>query len=152
MLNIYELNFSWRLALIFSLQHIGAIIIALLVPLALWLKCLVLLLCCGSAVIVWRRYRSQPAIVRFRQDDGGDWWIVDWQGQVKTAKLLGNSICSCYFVLLNFKEKGKKRRISAMIMSDAMAPDAFRRLRVHLQHKNPCNNSSANGKRAQYKL
>lgn len=128
----FELIPSWYLTLIFLLLHSGAIAIVLwIVPLNVF-KISLLVLCCGSLFYALRSLFNATAILRFWLESDHSWSLQQRNGQIFVATLCGDSLCTEYFVLLNFKRDSKKFRRSIMILPDAMTSDDFRQLRISL--------------------
>ncbi len=131
----FVLKPSKYLVTIYLLIHLGAIAILLLLPLAIWIKLLLFTFCVASLTFNLRQQAlrlSARSIVNFWQTSSGLWSLQDRQGRILSANLQGDSICTLYFVLLNFRLSRWQRR-SVIILPDAIHQDDLRRLRVLLR-------------------
>lgn len=132
----FELKFSWYLTVFYLILHGGAIAIIFWIINQNFLKLILVTLCFTSLIFIFRQQAmrlNSKSIVKFWQDSERNWHFEQRNGQIALAQLRGDSICTLYFVLLNFKEESKKLTRSVMIFPDAMYPDDFRRLRVCLR-------------------
>lgn len=132
----FELKSSWYLTILFLLLHAGAIAIIFWVIPQNLVKLLLMTLCIASLIYILRQqamHLNAKSIVKFWQDSDHNWNLQQRNGQITLAKLRGDSICTLYFVLLNFNEDSKKFRRSVMIFPDAMNYNDFRHLRVCLK-------------------
>jgi hypothetical protein len=132
---------SMRLALLFMLLHIGAmvcIVLAAVPPVlqgGLLVMCVVSLLWC-LLQHAWLKLPS--AIVQLWVDENGAWHLQAKNGKVHSAHLQGDSIVTPQWLLLNFKQVRKSWGLSAnrsiVLCLDSLDPVTFRRLRVYLNY------------------
>ncbi len=76
--------------------------------------------------------RSPYSVVGIRADEHKQWWLHTTLGQCVAARLLGDSFLCRYFLVLNFKCHRKWGIVSVVLFKDAVAPQAFRRLKGYL--------------------
>lgn len=119
---------------VFLLLLIGAGAMVILLTLAMdWkLKSLIISLCLLGFLLVLRDMNKINKL--WCPHESEDWQIQDKYGQVWTARLCDDSVCTLYFALLNFKSANRKRRHSVMIFPDSLNATSFRRLRVFLKN------------------
>lgn len=78
--------------------------------------------------------RSAPTALRsVGWSANGDWRLTRTDGSSATAELLGDSFVHPVLTVLNFRIVGTRRRESAVIMRDTLAPEPFRQLRVRIK-------------------
>lgn len=78
--------------------------------------------------------RSAPTALRSAGwSANGDWRLTRTDGSSVTAELLGDSFVHPVLTVLNFRIVGTRRRESAVIMRDTLAPEPFRQLRVRIK-------------------
>ena len=137
-IKFFRLKPSYYLAVLLFIIHGGALACLWILVWPWWTKLLLALACLMSFVTLFRQHvlLSNPrSVVEFWQQSGGRWQLRDNQAQLKTAKLADNSICTRYFVLLNFNCLNKKQGActSVLVFSDSLAEHEFRRLRRQLR-------------------
>jgi len=77
---------------------------------------------------------SPHSVIEFWQQSSGCWQLRNNLGEVNLLNLAGDSVCTRYFVLLNFISLSKKKRkISLVLLPDSLSPKDFRQLRRQLQ-------------------
>ena len=130
---------SHYLAILLLIIHGGAIACLWVVPWPWWTKLLLVVAALVSFMTLFRQHvllNTPQSIIEFWQQQGGHWQIKDNLSEIKTAKLADNSICTRYFVLLNFNCLNKRQpasNISVLVLSDSLNDHDFRRLRRQLQ-------------------
>jgi hypothetical protein len=135
----FRLRSSYYLATLLFIIHGGAMACLYILPWPWWTKLLLALACLMSFVILFRQHvllNDPYAIVEFWQQNSGYWQLKNNLAQIKTAKLADNSICTRYFVLLNFNCLNKQRRkqtISVVVLADSLNVQEFRQLRRQLR-------------------
>jgi len=131
----FALNPSYYFALLLLLLHVGAVLILLALQLP-WLMTVLLGILCGMSLAnTMQRYAmlaNPQAIIGFWQDKAGEWFLQEKRGKIHSAQLLGNSFCSRYLVLLNFKLAEKRRKRPVIILADSLSHSMFRQLQVQL--------------------
>lgn len=133
--NFYRLKSSYYLAILFLVIHGGAIACLCFLPWPWWTKLLLTLACLMSLVTLFCQHvllNNPHSIIEFWQSEGC-WKLKNNLGEVKLLNLVGDSICTRYFIILNFSAlKQKKSKISLIILPDSLSPKEFRQLRRQL--------------------
>lgn len=137
-IKLFRLRPSYYLAILLLIIHGGAIACLWVLPWPWWSKLLLALACLMSFIALFRQhvFLSNPrSVIEFWQQNGRQWQLRDNLKGIKTAKLADNSICTRYFVLLNFNylNKQKSHHISVLVLSDSLNDQDFRRLRRQLR-------------------
>lgn len=140
-INFFRLKPSNYLAILLLIIHGGAIACLWILAWPWWTKLLLALACLMSFVTLFRQHvllNNPRSVVEFWQQSAGHWQLKDNLAELKTAKLADNSICTRYFVLLNFNCLNKQHasRISVLVFSDSLDEKNFRRLRRQLRSTN----------------
>jgi len=79
-------------------------------------------------------YRCAPqSITKMLWRNGGDWRLVTHSGDVLEADLLPTTFVHPLLVVLNFRAANPLRRVSVVLLPDAIATTQFRRLRARLR-------------------
>ncbi len=73
------------------------------------------------------------SIVGLIWDIDDDWFILQKNGEKKSATLDGNSFIHPFFSILNFKQDGRVLTRSVILLKDNINQNVFRRLRVRLK-------------------
>jgi hypothetical protein len=139
-IKFFRLKPSYYLAILLLIIHGGAIACLWLLPWPWWTKFLLVLAALMSFITLFCQHvllNNPRSIVEFWQQNGGHWQLRDNLSEVKTAKLADNSICTRYFVLLNFNYLGKQHvpRSSILVLSDSLTEHDFRQLRRQLKSR-----------------
>lgn len=133
--NFYRLKSSYYLAILFLVIHGGAIACLCFLPWPWWTKLLLTLACLMSLVTLFCQHvllNNPHSIIEFWQSEGC-WKLKNNLGEVKLLNLVDDSICTRYFIILNFSAlKQKKSKISLIILPDSLSPKEFRQLRRQL--------------------
>lgn len=135
----FRLKPSYYLAILLLIIHGGAIACLWVVPWPWWTKLLLVLAALVSFMTLFRQHvllNNPRSVIEFWQQNGGHWQLKDNLAEIKTAKLADNSICTRYFVLLNFNCFNKQQpasHVSVLVLSDSLNDHDFRRLRRQLQ-------------------
>lgn len=132
----FELKPSAILAALLLILHGGAIIILFWISWPFWIKSSLILICIGDFILQWQRHArlsNKSSVTHFWLESNGTWNLQYQDGKVAMGVLQGDSVCTVYFVLLNFKIENKRWRTSIIILPDAMHKDNLRRLRVLLR-------------------
>jgi hypothetical protein len=137
-IKFFRLKSSYYLAILLLIIHGGAIACLWLLPWPWWTKLLLVLASLMSFITLFRQHvlLSNPrSVVEFWQQNSGCWQLRNNLAEVKTVKLADNSICTRYFVLLNFNclAKSPDARISILVLSDSLSEQDFRHLRRQLR-------------------
>lgn len=133
----YRLRSSYYLAILFLIIHGGAIAFLCFLPWPWWTRLLLTLACLMSLIILFCQHillNNPHSIIGFWQKSGC-WQLKDNRGEIKQFTLAEDSICTRYFILLNFRLLTKKKtKISLIILPDSLRPNEFRQLRRQLYH------------------
>jgi len=133
----FRLRSSYYLAILLLIVHGGAIACLCFLPWPWWTKLILASACLLSFVKLFHQHAllsSPRSIIEFWQPNAGYWQLRDNSAEIKAAKLSDNSICTQYFVLLNFDcPKYRPRHISVLILSDSLDVQDFRQLRRQLR-------------------
>lgn len=140
-IKFFRLKPSHYLAVLLLIIHGGALACLWILAWPWWTKLLLALACLMSFVTLFRQHvllNNPRSIVEFWQQSGGHWQLRDNLAELKTAKLADNSICTRYFVLLNFNGLNKQQasRISVLVFADSLSEQDFRCLRRQLRSTN----------------
>ena len=140
-IKLFRLKPSYYLAVLLFILHGGALACLWILAWPWWTKLLLALACLMSFVTLFRQHvllNNPSSVVEFWQQSGGHWQLRDNLAELKTVKLANNSICTRYFVLLNFNCLNKQRapRVSVLVFSDSLPDHDFRRLRRQLRSTN----------------
>ncbi len=142
-IKLFRLRPSYYLAILLLIIHGGAIACLWILVWPWWAKLLLAFACLMSFVALFCQHvllSNAHSIIEFWQQTGGLWQLRDNLGESRTAKLADNSICTRYFVLLNFYYLKKQKRISVrtsvLVLPDSLADQDFRRLRRQLRSTN----------------
>lgn len=133
----FELGPSRYLAILLASMHGGALIIVMVLTLLWWLKVGLILLCLISFAFQYCQHvlrKKSNAIVKVWKTEKEDWQVQDKRGQVWTARLCNDSVCTLYFALLNFRLVNKKTRRSIVVLPDSLDSVSFRHLRVFFKN------------------
>lgn len=126
---------SKALTLFFCFVHIGAVLILLMMRLPVGIKFLSLLLCLWNLWYCLGRYILcvlPNAITQAWRTGSGEWLLLQRNGSLRQAQLLGNSFTSPYLVILNFRIVASKKHVSLLLAFDCYESEVFRRMRVAL--------------------
>lgn len=77
--------------------------------------------------------RNVKSLIAIQADKKHQWHLIDRSGEIVSAQLCGDSICTRWLVILNFRLNGVKKILSLLIFPDSTAAENFRRLRVYLK-------------------
>jgi len=106
---------------------------ALIVP--LWGKLLLSLAVIGSLVQNLRRHaflQSRSSIIQIVWERGGEWSLMQRNGDVHEARLLPSTFVHHHLIILNFHLADSWQRPSVVLFDDAAAVGTLRQLRVRL--------------------
>lgn len=133
----YRLKSSYYLAIFLLIVHGGAIACLCFLPWPWWTRLLLSLACLMSFVTLFCQHvllNNPHSIIEFWQQSSGCWQLRNNLGEVSKLSLANDSICTRYFVLLNFVSLGKKKsKISLVLLPDSLNSKDFRRLCRQLQ-------------------
>lgn len=131
-----EIGASRALTIIAVALHAGAIAVSVLLPVAWWLRAILALLVVANGYLVVSRHTlrfARSAIVAFAMEQEGD--ACRWRYRAAADWVDGQLIdrwVRAPLTLLVLRRKGKWWPVSLVLAADAVAPEAFRRLRVRL--------------------
>jgi hypothetical protein len=135
-LPVMELRSSRQLALILGCAHLGAWLALAMLPTAFWLQA------CGGAALLLsaahsiHRYalrRGRHAAVALHFTDREQLRVRMCDDSWHTGHVLGSSTVGTSLTLLNIALDGRRLPLHVVLMSDSLASDDFRRLRVWLR-------------------
>lgn len=133
--NFYRLKPSYYLAILLLVIHGGAIACLCFLPWPWWTKLLLSLACLMSFVTLFCQHvllNNPRSVIEFWQDTHC-WQLRNNRGEVSRLNLADDSMCTRYFVLLNFTALNKKKKkISLIILPDSLNAKDFRQLRRQL--------------------
>lgn len=118
------------------LVHALSFIVLFSLPLAPGWKYGLSVLCLLNLVDSWRQYvclKGRKAVIQLSQRHAHFWQLETAEGERFLARLAGESICTPWLVVLNFRQPKQWFATSVVIPRDAMDADSFRRLRVRLR-------------------
>ena len=128
------LRSSSRLAGLFVAMGVMAGCAIMLLPLEWWLQCM--LMTGVIAVVAWHiwrdAWRGHPeAPVLIELDHEGKFWLTMRNGLRDAAQVQGSSLVTASLTVLNLRVE--QRRVSCLILPDAVEAEPFRLLRVWLR-------------------
>lgn len=131
-----------RYFLIFLLLcHLGAVAAITVLPLPIWGILLLTTLLAANLVYDIRRHivrKSPQTPLKLWLDEKDQWFLSRRDKLVIPVSLLGDSFCSAFVIILNFKpipEDKKPRRISVVIFPDSVDPASYRELKAWMAIK-----------------
>ena len=134
--NFYRLKSSYYFAIFLLVAHGGAIACLCFLPWPWWSKLLLSLVCLMSFATLFCQHillNNPNSVIEFWQQSSGSWQLRNNLGEVKLFNLADDSICTRYFVLLNFASLDKKKsKISLVLLPDSLNPKDFRQLHRQL--------------------
>jgi toxin CptA len=135
-LHVIELRPSRQLVLTLGGAHLGALLVLVLLPVALWLQAggAVLLLSSAAYAIrrhAWRRGRS--AVTALHCIDREQLRVRMHDGTWHAGRVLGSSTVGTICTVLNIRLTDHRLLLHIIIMNDSVAAEDFRRLRVWLR-------------------
>jgi hypothetical protein len=134
--NFYRLKSSYYFAIFLLVVHGGAIACLCFLSWPWWTKLLLSLACLMSFVSLFCQHillNNPHSVIEFWQQSSGSWQLRNNLGEVKLFNLADDSICTRYFVLLNFASLDKKKsKISLVLLPDSLNPKDFRQLHRQL--------------------
>lgn len=135
----YRLKSSYYLAIFILVVHGGAIACLCFLLWPWWTKLLLSLACLMSFVTLFCQHvllNNPHSIIEFWQLSPACWQLRNNLGEVSLQQLADDSICTRYFVLLNFVALNKKKtKISLVLLPDSLSPKDFRQLHRQLQQR-----------------
>lgn len=133
---LLELQSSRIFAVILIFIYGGALICLNLSSISIWLKIILTLFITVSFLMSLNKFilfKSAEAIMSIKTDKKNQWSLIKRSGEVVSARLYGDSICTRWLVILNFRLYDVNKRLSLLIFSDSADAEAFRRLRAYLR-------------------
>jgi hypothetical protein len=134
--NFYRLKSSYYFAIFLLVVHGGAIACLCFLSWPWWTKLLLSLACLMSFVTLFCQQvllNNPHSVIEFWQQSLDSWQLRNNLGEVKLFNLADDSICTRYFVLLNFVSLDKKKsKISLVLLPDSLNPKDFRQLHRQL--------------------
>lgn len=121
-----------------TILHLSAILGILTLSIASWIWQMSLMLICLAGWLhayryyIARNYQNSVAHLHLQAD--GSWLILQRNGMALQASLVGESICTQWFVLIKFKLPNRKMTLPILLCRDEIGQDLLRRLRVWLLH------------------
>ena len=133
---LIELLPSRWLFVVLSFMHAGAMLVLLPLPWPWWSQTV---LCGIIAISLWHQLRTHAlliapqAVVTLLWDADDEWTLHLQNKQTLSGELAHSTFIHPWLTVLNFKNPGKWRQRSVIILPDNIHPDVFRQLRVRLQ-------------------
>ncbi len=135
--DFYRIKSSYYLAIFLLVVHGGAIACLCFLPWPWWTRLLLSFACIMSFVTLFCQHvllNNPHSVIEFWQQGSGKWQLRNNLGEVKLLSLANDSICTRYFVLLNFVSLDKRKsKISLVLLPDSLNSKDFRRLRRQIQ-------------------
>lgn len=128
-----ELQSSKILALILIAVHGGALMSLNISSLPIAIRMILAALIVLSGVLTLNKYHFLQNIVGIKTDKKNQWSLINSSGEIISAQLKGDSICTQWLVILNFRVQDVKKIYSIVILPDSLDHDNFRRLRAYLR-------------------
>ena len=131
-----ELQSSKIFAAILIFIYGGALICLNLSSLSIWLKIILTLFIIVTFLISLNKlilFKSAESIMIIKADKKNQWNLINRSGEFFSAKLCGNSICTRWLVILNFRVHEVNKILSLLIFPDSIDAEDFRRLRAYLR-------------------
>ncbi len=122
------------LAIGLALAHLGALLIAALLPWPGWAK-LVLALSLAASLcwsLAWHVWRRGDAIIEAILHGDGSWTVETRQAEALAATLAPDSLVTLPLTVLVFTLAAGRRR-ALLVLPDTIDPETNRRLRVRLR-------------------
>ena len=137
---IFSLKSSYYLAVFLLIIHGAAIACLCFLAWPWWTTVLLALACLMSFVALFRQHVlliNPHSVIEFWQQNLDHWQFRDNLSIVKTVRIADSSICTRYFVLLDFLSLDKLRptRKIVLILADSLDSKAFRQLRRQLRSR-----------------
>lgn len=132
-----ELKPSWLLAAFFLFIYLSALACLFLLQLPWTIKLVLSILSISSFGITLRRYallRSPKSILKITQLADREWRLYNRHGDEIRANLLGSSVKTPYFMLLNFSQLDRFCRYKVIVIPQFNFAHDFRRLQIALFH------------------
>ena len=132
----FNLQFSRYSLAVALILHCGTMCVIFLLLLPWYMKLLLVMLPLSSLIILLCQQilRSAPSAIIKLTRSNQTWLLQANSGAAISAVLRGDSICTLYFVLLSFKVVDARKKISLIILPDALPGDSFRQLRRTLKN------------------
>lgn len=131
---------SWRLAAILVLGHGGVAAIVLWLEISFAWRIALIALLIVSLIHELRTTALRlgaNAVNTLRIAADNTFSVQTRRGDWRTCEVLGSTYVTAFLTVLNLRLAGQRRMRSVVLMSDSMAADDFRRLRVWLRWRPP---------------
>lgn len=131
-----ELRPSKIFAVILILIYSGATICLNLSAVPIYLKIIftlfimIIFLFNFNKIVLLKNEKSLQVITA---DKKHQWHLINRAGKIFSAQICGDSICTRWLVILNFRVTGIKKILSILVFPDATTTEDFRRLRAYLR-------------------
>jgi hypothetical protein len=133
---LLELKSSKIFAGILIFIYGGSFICLNLSSLSIWIKIVLALIIAVSFLISLNKFillRSADSILNIKSDKKNQWYLMNRSAELMTGQLCGDSICTRWLVILNFRIiAAKKKNLSLLIFPDSIDAENFRKLRAYL--------------------
>lgn len=132
----YHLKSSQLLCYLLGFIYVGSIICSWYTAIPWWISSLLTILCIyiGYNTIYKYTFVNYPwAVNLLWQDLSGIWYLLNNQGKIHEAQLMGDSYLSSWLIIANFELLDNGKRISILITKDRLNKNEFRRLTVQLR-------------------
>lgn len=131
---IINIKVSRLLGLALIVSHMGAALLAVLLPWPTWFQAMLVGGIVASALHVVRRHawrRGPGAVTGLEIDTDGDYFICRDAGDWLPCRYV-ESFLSPWLVIVRLTPEGRRRPVSVLLAADAVAPEEFRELRARL--------------------
>lgn len=125
----FSLKRSFALFLILLVLHLGALAALFFTSINLLIK-IFFGVCIFVSFVFYHQKQSLISKIIYRPDK--PWKLITRAGQVEEGALLPDSFRTRWLVILNFKKLVNGRRMTVVILPDALSFHEFRQLRVLL--------------------
>jgi toxin CptA len=132
----YRIARSLQLAAILAAGHCGVAALILLLDIAPAWQAAIVALLVASLVYELRMTALRlgaNAVIALRISSDNAFSVQRRRGEWRECEVLGSTYVTAFLTVLNFRVSGARRVRSVVLMSDSMAADDFRRLRVWLR-------------------
>lgn len=135
-LPLIELRPSKIFAAILILIYSGAAICLNLSTITIYLKIIFTLFIMTMFLFHFNKMvllKNNKSLGVIKADKKHQWQLIDRSGEIFFAQLCGDSICTRWLVILNFRVTGIKKILSILVFSDSTTTEDFRRLRAYMK-------------------
>lgn len=131
---IINIKVSRLLGLVLIASHMGAALLAALLPWPVWVQTALVGGIAASAIHGVRRHawrRGPGAVTGLEIDTDGDYFVRRDAGDWLACRYV-ESFLSLWLVIVRLIPEGRRRPVNILLARDAVEPNAFRELRARL--------------------